>query len=379
MFSLSRSAQIPGRIPLWPGSRAPGWLPEAPVWCVEKTIRRGRIGDRYDLPVARMRPFLLGVLTSALLTGCAANPVGSLVAPTASVSPGSSLSASAGPTITEVPSSAPGSNAPASPTSRLPDFSHIYLIVLENKEDTAVVGSPQAPYLNGLARTYGLATNYHAIGHPSQPNYLVLASGTTGGVHDDGNHDLGQPSIFDQIDASGRTWQVAAQNDRLGCYTGATASGGPDGPGTYARKHNPAISFSAISANPTRCARISNFSRFDPAGASFTWIVPNLCNTMHDCSIATGDAWLASFLPSILASPAYLEGGLILLTFDEGTTSAGGGGRVATIVISPLGRGAFTSDVAHDHDSLLRTIEDAWGLPCLAGACSANDMAEFFR
>ncbi len=279
---------------------------------------------------------------------------------------------SAGPST---PTGPPG----ASPAGGIPDFSHIYLIVLENKEGSAVLGNARAPYLNRLARTYGLAANYDAIAHPSQPNYLALASGSTDGVSDDGVHDLGVASIFDQIEASGRTWQVAAQDDRTGCYTGASASGGQDGSGTYARKHNPAISFTSISRNPVRCARITDFRHFDPAAASFTWIVPNLCNTMHDCPVATGDAWLASFLPSILASPAYLQGGLVLLTFDEGSTNLGGGGRVATIVISPLARAGFSSAVQHDHYSLLRTIEDAWRLPCLAHACTANDLGEFFR
>jgi phosphatidylinositol-3-phosphatase len=335
--------------------------------------------------MARTLAVSLG-LAVVLLAGCATPPpaspspstAGPLTPPPSGSGPGSSASEPPSPMSGSLVS--PLASASASPLATgLPDFSHIYLIVLENKEDSSIIGNAQAPYLNRLARTYGLATNYNAIGHPSQPNYLVLASGSTGGVRDDANHDLSQPSVFDQVEASGRTWQVAAQNDRLGCYTGATARGGPDGPGTYARKHNPAISFSAISRSPTRCARITDFSHFDPAAASFNWIVPNLCNTMHDCSIATGDAWLGSFLPSILASPAWLQGGLILLTFDEGTTNDGGGGRVATIVISPLGRPGFSSAVAHDHDSLLRTIEDAWRLPCLAGACQANDMAEFFR
>jgi phosphatidylinositol-3-phosphatase len=99
---------------------------------------------------------------------------------------------------------------------------------------------------------------------------------------------------------------------------------------------------------------------------------------MHDCSIATGDGWLASFLPGLMASNAY-RAGVIFLTWDEGSSNLGGGGRVATIVISPLAKAGFTSEVAHDHYSLLRTIQEAWGMPCLAHTCSANDLREFFR
>ena len=308
----------------------------------------------------------------------APSPVGSAPAslePTA----GSSGGPSTGPTLATPTSTPLATESPTPGSAVIPDFSHIELIVFENKEDSAIIGNSAAPYFNQLAKAYGLTTNDTAIGHPSQPNYLALASGSTGGVTDDGLHDLGQPSVFDEIEASGRTWQVAAQNDHTGCFTGELASGGQDGPGTYARKHNPAISFTAISRHPARCARIGDLHGFDPAAAAFSWVVPNLCNSMHDCSIATGDAWLARFLPATLASPAYQRDGLVLITFDEGTTNAGGGGRIATIVISPLGKAAFSSDVAHDHYSLLHTIQVAWGLPCLAHTCTANDFREFFR
>ena len=292
------------------------------------------------------------------------------------MTPSSSLPAAASSTASTSPTAVA---TPVSPAAAIPDFSHIYVIVLENEERESIIGNPAAPYLNQLARTWGLATNYTAIGHPSEPNYIALVAGSTDGVTNDANYDLRGASLFDQVEASGRIWQVAAQNYPGQCYLRATASGGPDGPGTYVRKHNPAISFLSISRTPARCARIGNFKGFDPAAASFTWIEPNLCNTMHDCPVRTGDTWLASFLPGLLASQAFQQDGLVLQTFDEGTTTIGGGGQVATFVISRLGRPGFASDVAHDHYSLLRTIQASWGLPCLAASCRANDLAEFFR
>jgi hypothetical protein len=316
--------------------------------------------------------FLVGLI----LAGCANQPSEASIV---SSSPPSPITTPAGSVPGASQTIAASPSAPASPTARIPDFSHIYVIVLENEERGSIIGNSAAPYINHLASSYGLATNYTAISHPSEPNYIALASGSTNGVTNDGNYDLHEPSVFDQIDASGRTWQVAAQNNPGGCYTRATASGGADGPGTYVRKHNPAISFVSISRTPSLCARIGNFHGFDPGGTNFTWIEPNLCNTMHDCSIRTGDAWLASFLPTILASSSFQQGGLVLLTFDEGGTNIRGGGQVATIVISPLSKTGFVSADAHDHYSLLRTIQVAWDLPCLAHSCQANDLAEFFR
>jgi hypothetical protein len=254
------------------------------------------------------------------------------------------------------------------------------VILMENQEETAIVGNAAAPYINSLATSYGLATNYTAVAHPSEPNYLALWSGSTQGVTDDGVYNFSSgTTLGDQIEASGRSWHVAAQNVPSGCYTGATASGGEDGPGTYARKHEPAISWTGVSHNPSRCANIVDFSHFDPNLGNYWFIAPNLCNDMHDCSIATGDAFLASFVPRILGSPAYADGGVIVLTWDEGSTGTGGGGRIATIVLSPLAKSNFSSATAHTHYSLVRTIEDAWGMPCLANACTANNLAEFFK
>jgi hypothetical protein len=249
---------------------------------------------------------------------------------------------------------------------------------MENHEYGSIVGNQSAPYINGLIASYGLATAYAAVAHPSEPNYLALFSGSTQGVTDDGVHDLGGSSLADQLEAHGRSWRVFAQNVPGDCYTGASASGGADGPGTYARKHEPAISFSDIRANAARCGHITDFSHFDPSVADFALIVPNMCNDMHDCSVSSGDTFLRSFVPRIIDSPAMADS-VLFITWDEGSTDIGGGGRVATIVVSPLAGAGTTSAIPHTHYSLLRTIEDAWGLGCLGHACAANDLGEFFR
>lgn len=219
------------------------------------------------------------------------------------------------------PTGVPGTTAPSTPTSPpgagLPDFRHIYLLVLENQEYGSIVGNASAPYVNSLIARYGLATAYAAVVHPSEPNYLALFSGSTQGVTDDGVHDLAGSNLADQLDAHGRSWRVFAQNVPGGCHTGASASGGADGSGTYARKHEPAISFSDIRANATRCGYIADFSHFDPSSADFELIVPNMCNDMHDCSVSSGDAFLRSFVPRIIDSPAF-EDSVLFITWDEG-------------------------------------------------------------
>jgi hypothetical protein len=150
------------------------------------------------------------------------------------------------------------------------------------------------------------------------------------------------------------------------------AKDGRDGTGVY-RKHNPAISFTAIMVRLS--ARTSGFHAFIRRGRS-VYIVPNLCHDMHDCPIADGDAWLRDFVPGILESEAFRSGGVLFVTFDEGTDAEN---RLATIVIGPDVEPGFRSDVPHNHYSLLRTLQESWGLECLAESCTANTLGEFFR
>jgi hypothetical protein len=306
--------------------------------------------------------------------------------PSTTTSSPSSEVASSRAAATAGPSLASASASPTSPppvsvvaaAAAVPSFRHVYLIVMENRESRSIVGNPAAPYINSLIARYGLATNYHAVAHPSEPNYLALFSGSTQGVTDDAVHQLARRNLVDQLEAAGKTWRVFAQNLPSGCFSGAVAHGGRDGTGTYARKHEPAISFKSIYSRPIRCAKIRDFTAFDPAAANFELIVPNLCNDMHDCSTAHGDTFLRSFMPKILGSPA-MKGSVIFLTWDEGTSALGGGGKVATIVIGPTVAKGYRSATPHSHYSLVRTIESAWGLGCLNRTCFANTLSEFFR
>jgi hypothetical protein len=264
----------------------------------------------------------------------------------------------------------------------VPSFNHVYVLMMENKEYPSIVGSASAPYLNGLIAQYGLATNYNGVAHPSEPNYLALFSGSTQGVTDDAVYNFSGPNLGDQLEVHGKTWREYSQNRALNCYLGATSSGGEDGTGSYARKHSAPTSFTQITGNASRCANLSDFTHFDAAAADFIQIAPNQCNDMHDCSVAVGDAWLQSWVPShILNTPAWQNGlNVLFIVWDEGTSGTGGGGHVANVVISnDLVSGGFKSATPHNHYSLLRTIEDAWSLGCLGSSCQANNLGEFFR
>jgi acid phosphatase len=313
-----------------------------------------------SLAWCRARRSRVALLAITLLVACQSNAT-----PSPTLDPTVSLS----PTATRRPTPT-GSPSP-SPTPAFDHPTHVFVVVLENTGAEQAIG-PKAPYLAGLAARYGLATNYFGVGHPSQPNYLELFSGSTQGVTDDKKHDITAPTLADQLEAAGFSWRLYAENYPGNCDTHATASGGADGPGDYARKHNPAISFTSISGDPARCANITDFSHLDPNASDVAFIIPNLCHDMHDCPIATGDAWARDVLGPIIDSPA-MEDGVMFITFDEAEVDPN---RVTTIVVSPRLMEPVTSAHRYDHASLLRTIEDLYRLPCLADACHAEPMTD---
>jgi acid phosphatase len=308
---------------------------------------------------------------------------GASAVPSAGESASAGASESASASAVPSPSSGaatPSATATASPApksaSGLPDFNHVYLIVMENKAYRSIVGAKNAPYINALIARYGLATNLGAERHPSEPNYIAMTSGGTQGVTTDGGYHLKVNNIFDQLDAAGRTWHVYAQSYPGGCYKSSSAPGIVDGPGAvggYARKHNPAISYTSITGNKTRCAQITHLASFDPAAADFEMIIPNLINDMHSSSTRAGDDFLKVFVPKILTSPAF-AGSLLIITWDEGVgaDSTGPGGHIATILASPGMKPGSRFTAPASHYSLLRTIELAWGLPLLGAAARAS-------
>ena len=300
--------------------------------------------------------------------------------PTPTGPPSQTPSASSAPT----PSASRSSPAPSdsttapSPSAAIPAFPHVWIIVFENQDYDRVVGADDMPYTNGLIERFGLAEQSFGVTRPSQPNYFAMFSGSTHDVSDNDPHDIDAPSVADQIEASGRTWREYAENRPDGCFTGRSASGGRDGDGVYERKHAPAISFTSIRTDPRRCGYLQDLMAFKPGDADYALIVPNQCHSAHDCAVARADAWLADFAPTILDSAAFQAGGLLVVTFDEDAGDDPSGGHIATIVATPDMTAGFRSSERHDHYTLLRTIQDAWGLDCLAESCAAGTMDEFF-
>jgi hypothetical protein len=334
-----------------------------------RLVRRGRFVGVIAITAATVGACSITQPATPQPSGAVASPGGSIPGLVSPATPGPAGSATAG-APTE-PATQPTASTGAS------GIRHVVVVWLENREATDITAASM-PYLYGLAQKYGSADRLFAVSHPSLPNYLAFWSGSTHGVTDDNSYDLSGPSLSSQLDTVGRSWRTYAQNypTTQGCHTAATYDGGVDGPGvagTYARKHVPAMSFTSVSKGPS-CAGIQPLTRFDPTVA-LAFVAPNLCNDMHDCSPATGDAFLRAFLPSVFQAPDWAHT-LLVVSFDEGTTDAHGGGRVFTLV-ARQGLTGLHSSTEHDHYGVLRTIEDLFGLPCLGAACQATPLTEF--
>ena len=270
------------------------------------------------------------------------------------------------------PAARPGGHASNPPTTGPslpatqgpPALPHVFVIVMENRSYAQAM---TMPYVSALAAQYAVATNYHAITHPSLPNYLALTGGSTFGIRDDGYHRLAPGGLGAQLTERRIAWRAYMEGMTGGCLESTDR---------YAVKHNPFAYFgSGCPANVV--ALTAQTLDADLAGTTpnFVWITPDLCHDGHDCGDREADGYLAGQVPKILGSAAWQRGGLLVLVWDEDDGS--GDNRVALLVVAP-GLSQHLTSKRHDHYSLLATVEDRFGLPRLGQAQSADPLNELF-
>jgi hypothetical protein len=249
-------------------------------------------------------------------------------------------------------------------------------IWMENKNLDAVLDSSSAPFLRGLAESCGTALRYvdHGI-HPSLPNYLAATSGGTQGVTDDNSpsaHALQVDNIFRQVRAIGKTAKSYEEAMPANCTLRSASR--------YAVKHNPAAYYVG-GDDRAACQRDDvPFDQFLPDLSnglpSFSLITPDICNDMHDCSVATGDKWLNGVVSAITTSTTYRQGRTaVFVVFDESE----GGGTTPFVAIAPSIVPGTRVETELDHYSLLAFTEHALGATTLLGsAAAAPSMADAF-
>lgn len=262
-------------------------------------------------------------------------------------------------------------------TQSVPPFAHVVVVVFENKEYENVIGNPYAPNFNRLAAGGALLTNYDGVSHPSLPNYLALVSGSTHGIHSDCTTcTVRGPSLADTVRRKGRTWKTYVEGLPRPGYSGASS-------GLYAKKHDPFLYFRNVLRNPAQRKLVVPLTQLptdvsNNALPSFALVVPNMCNSMHDCSVSTGDAWLHNVIEPLLKAPA-LARSVVFVVFDEGSTNVGGGGHVPAFALGPAVRPGAQYTRSTNHYGLLATIERAWSLPRLGHSRTAAPISGIWR
>jgi phosphatidylinositol-3-phosphatase len=237
----------------------------------------------------------------------------------------------------------------------------VFVIVMENRSPDQVLAGA---FVASLAARYRVAANYHAITHPSVPNYLALTSGQTWGLHEDTYRVLPESNLGAQLTAAGITWRAYMD--------GLTSRGCDASPLPYRRDHNPFAYYGGKC--PANVVPLTALGDDLAKGAPrFSWITPDDCHNTHDCPVSVGDDWLRETVTLIMASDAWKADGVIFLTWDEddGTVR----NRVLTLAISP-GAGHLVSLQPYNHYSLLATIEDLMGVGRLGNAAGAASMQD---
>lgn len=275
-------------------------------------------------------------------------------------------------------------------------YSHVIWIFMENKDYSGVIGAPgskvakkKAPFIDGtLVPQCGVATNYHAVSHPSLPNYVASVSGATQLPLNCVPAKCPQtgPTIFDQVPS----WRTYAEDMPSNCY--------PADSGLFSGDHNAAAYYPALSSAcqtndvPLGTTAAGAFVDDLDAGTlpALSILLPNTCDSMEDCGIPAGDTWLQTWITMIAASPSYQDGGTaIFVTWDEGTHGKKGeicssnlsdeSCHVAMLVISPYTQPGTSDATDYSHHSLLRTTEELLGVDTYLGqAADAASMRTAF-
>ncbi|KAE8441923.1 hypothetical protein EG329_004181 [Mollisiaceae sp. DMI_Dod_QoI] len=256
-----------------------------------------------------------------------------------------------------------------SPTSNVvgKSFNRFVTIWCENTDYSMAAGDENFAY---FASQGILLTNYLAITHPSQPNYVAAVGGSTHKIDSDDFNRISSSSktIVDLLEAAKISWSEYQQDMP---YSGFQANfvNQKTGANDYVRKHNGLMSYDSVSSDVNRLAKIKNLTMFDADLANdklpqWMFITPNMTNDGHDTSVTVAGKFLRSFLTPLLSDSKFMQRTLVLLTFDE-NHSKSSKNQVYSVLLGdaiPESLKGTTNGTAFNHYSQMATVEKNWVL-----------------
>ncbi|HEY3644517.1 MAG TPA: alkaline phosphatase family protein [Gammaproteobacteria bacterium] len=246
---------------------------------------------------------------------------------------------------------------------------HVVVVIEENKSLMSIQAGADVPYINRLANEGALFTNYYAITHPSEPNYVALFSGDTQGVTDDScPHAYQKPNLADALAAKKVTFAIYSENMPSVGFTGCASDDK-----LYRRKHNPIPDFTTVPADDNR--PLTDFPSDYSKLPTVSFVVPNMASDMHDGTPAQADSWLKTKLDAYRFW-AMSHHSLLVVTWDE--DDGADNNRIMTIVVGQdVKPGTYTQKLSH-YD-LLRTLTDMYGAAPVGAAAQAQGIGDIWK
>ena len=240
--------------------------------------------------------------------------------------------------------------------------SHVVIVILENNPYDSIVGNSRVPYLNSIINNghTALLSQSYGLTHPSQPNYLMLFSGSNQGVINNNippNLPFTTPNLGASLLNKGLTFTSYSEDLP---YVGSNDSISPNG--LYARKHNPSVNWQGNGVNGIPATFNKPFTDFPSNYNSLPTIsivVPNLNHDMHDSGVVNCDIWMHANLDGYVQW-CLNNNSLFIVTFDEDNTV--NNNHIPTFFTGAnINPGTYSQPVTHYN--ILRTIEELYQLP----------------
>jgi len=259
------------------------------------------------------------------------------------------------------------SKKPVKSEWNLPKPKHIIIVVVENHSYNQIIGNKDAPYINQLADHGVLFTNSHGIAHPSQPNYLALFSGDTQGVTGDScPYTFSSNNLANALKKVGKSFAGYSEDLPSVGFKGCKSQ-------SYHRKHSPWVNFSNVpkSYNLPFTSFPQNYNLLP----TVSFVIPNLIHDMHDGTVKQADTWLKKNLQGFIQW-ASKNDSLFILTWDEDNFKKPN--QIPTIFVGPMVKtGEYSNYI--DHYSVLRTIEDMYGIKPLGKSKNVSSIQGIWK